>query len=222
MADNPRIKIVADHREQASGIVRMLGADPDIDLEIATLSVGDYQIGHNTEGELTVVERKSADDFCASILDRRMFSQSVLIKESGARAIYLIEGDIFSTGRNIHPNALMGAMSYLAAIEGYPVIPVNSIDQTVMMLKTLARHNQHGLGYTPSLRPATPKTLHERQQWLVGGLPGLGEARVNALLAHFQTPAAVLSATAKELTQADGIGLKTAQTIREVLDTPCP
>lgn len=213
--ESKTIRIICDHRESPSGIPRILGADSDVQCEMSELEMGDYQIGKHS-----VIERKSAADFVDSIIDRRLFSQADMIKETGTSAIYLIEGSIYETGRNIHVNALIGAMSYLATIEGHPIVHTSNATDSAMMIKTLARHSQHGLGYVPGLRPSTPKTLPDRQLWLLGGLPGLGEKRVKSLLSYFGTPAAVLSASPEELSKVEGIGKKTAEVIREVLETP--
>lgn len=50
-------------------------------------------------------------------------------------------------------------------------------------------------------------------------LPGIGPARVRALLEHFPTPAAILSARPAELARATGVGRETAATIAGWRDT---
>lgn len=217
MTDTKTIRIVADHREERSGVVSALARDPEIQLEVRALEAGDYLIAEDC-----VIERKGSNgmDFTASIMDRRLFQQVDKIKELGLKAVFLIEGDVYQANPNLHENALIGALSYLPAIEGIPIVPVAHQRMTPMMIKTMARHMQHGLGYIPGLRPATPKSLPDRQRWLLNGLPGLGETRVEALLNQFGSPMGVLSASVSELCQTPGIGKKTAETIRLVLDSP--
>lgn len=61
--------IIADYREQASGIPKLL-AGKGLHIQLSRLDTGDY-ILHN---EL-VIERKSAVDFIQSLLSGRLFSQ---------------------------------------------------------------------------------------------------------------------------------------------------
>lgn len=58
------------------------------------------------------------------------------------------------------------------------------------------------------------RTLREhRYRSQLEDVPGLGKARIDALLSVFKTPKAVAEATAEQLTKVEGIGLKRAQEI---------
>ncbi len=70
MADY-RIKVLADHRESASGVLDFLQALPGTIVEITTLSTGDYLVA-----DQVLFERKTATDFAASLVDGRLFSQA--------------------------------------------------------------------------------------------------------------------------------------------------
>ena len=92
-----------------------------------------------------------------------------------------------------------------------------SAEQTALQLITMARHAIEGLGYEIALRGSKPKDRRSQAQYLVEGLPGIGPAAAKKLLAHFGSPAKVLSASPEELTQVKGIGAKMAATVHEVL-----
>jgi len=205
------VTVTADHREEASGVIAALRALPGVELEVAALPVGDFDLGTGF-----LIERKSAADFIGSIIDRRLFEQVKKLKEHAAQAALVLEGDIYAQ-RRIHANALIGAISYLVALEGIAVVPTSSQPGTAQMIATMARHHQQGLGYTISDRGMKPKTLSQRQRYLMEGLPGLGPERITALLAHFGSPGSVFAASVEELASVDGIGPKTAATIVELL-----
>lgn len=207
------VTITADHRERHSGIISIFENDPRVSLKLDTLPIGDYQIGDGL-----FVERKSAADFLNSIIDKRLFQQVDAIKESGVRSIHLIEGDVFRVRPGFSDEAIAGALSYIACFENLRMVTVGSVSETPLMLRTLAHHAQYGLmGGPPAMRPATPKTLREQQEWLLVGLPGLGVEKARALLSHFGSPQAIFNASPTEIASVPGLGEKTALKIKNVL-----
>jgi Fanconi anemia group M protein len=81
----------------------------------------------------------------------------------------------------------------------------------------MARHLQKGLGYEISLRSGKPKSLSLQRQFLLEGLPGVGPVAAQRILAHFDNPLSVFSATEQELRAVKGVGPKMAANIRKVL-----
>lgn len=206
------VKIVADHRERASGIVTQLQRDAEIELIVAQLEFGDYDVAPGL-----VLERKSAEDFSASIVTKRLFTQIAQVRATGRRSIYIVEGNLYTS--RLHPNAIMGALSYLTVLEEASILPVANAQATAVMIKTIARHVQQGLGYELNLREARPKSAHDQARYLLQGLPGIGLERADALLAHFGSPGRVLTASEAELEGVPGIGRTTAKQIRALLDS---
>jgi ERCC4-type nuclease len=134
--------IRVDHRELASGVPAQLTQFDWVRLEIEQLELADYVLS-----ERLAVERKSAGDFVASILDRRLFAQARELTFAFEHVIYLIEGsDLYGVSR-LHPNAVRGALSYLAVLAGVSVLRSESVEDSAILLATMARHAQHGLGY---------------------------------------------------------------------------
>ena len=175
------LTIVADMRERRSGICHALEKMENVSLSYADLEAGDYILGEGVG-----LERKEAGDFINSLIhDKRLFEQIRLMKSSFERPLLLLEGNIFTTRSTIHPNALIGALSYITALEGIPVIPVPSAKHTAQMLHTIARHVQDGLGYQVPLRGNKPKDMDLAGQYLVEGLPAVGPSVAMKLLAHF-------------------------------------
>ncbi len=214
MPENTRIRIVVDHRERNSAAYNLLSRDPEVELEVAVLDIGDYEIYPGCR-----LEAKRAADFTASILDRRLFTQIEAARDSGVELLFLVEGDPYSVER-LHTNAITGALSYIAVIERLPILSCSNSAQAASLIKTAARHRSEGLGYTINLKPPRPKTIPQQQLYLVAGLPGIGPAKATALMAHFRTPASLFRASETEIATLPGFGAKSAKAIVEILNTP--
>ena len=212
--ENPLI-ITADMREKRSKVCGYLEKSQKVVVEYVDLASGDYVCGPGV-----AVERKEATDFVSSIMDNRLFSQVQLLKAEYQRPIFVIEGDPFNTRSRISPAALIGAISYLAVFECLSVIHTTDAGQTAMLLETIARHSQHGLGYEVALRSQKPKDVSMTLRFIVEGLPSIGPKAAHNLLKHFNTVSRIFSASENELSEVSGIGKKTASCIHKALNSP--
>jgi Fanconi anemia group M protein len=210
------VHIRVDAAEQSSGVPGLLGKVDGVMVAMARLEVGDYLCA-----EQVIVERKTAVDFIASIMDRRLFEQVAKMVAGYETAVLVLEGDVYGTRSAIAPSALDGALSWLATLSGVTVLPSGGVEHSARLIATIARHAQHGLGYEIPLRHAKPKHLSVQQQYLVEGLPGVGPGRARALLEHFGSPEAVFSASVDELRAVRGIGEKAAESIHHVVRSAC-
>lgn len=212
---NPRepVLIQVDHREVGSGVVEALRALDGMNVEVLQLELADYILAPQV-----VVERKSAADLAASIVDRRLFAQVRQLTPVFERVIYLIEGASLYQGSRLHPNAIRGALSYLVVLAGVSIMRTESPEDTASLLATMARHAQQGLGYEISLHPKRRGESPARQmRTFAEGLPGIGPQMAARLLERFETLEKLLNAPEPELAQVHGIGQKTAARIRELL-----
>lgn len=207
------LEITMDSREARSPVWKALHENADVSLTIKELSCGDY-LPHPTFG----IERKDANDFVLSIMNKRLFAQVLRLNDEFERFAFVIEGDIYATRSGIAPEAVRGALAYLMALGKASVIQVKNAAETAQLLVTMARQLQEGLGYDISLRSAKPKDLSDLSVYLLEGLPGVGPTSAKALFQHFGSAQAVFSASVDELYGAPGIGKKTAGRIREALD----
>ncbi len=207
-------KITVDDREQHSGVVQCLKAKR-LSVEIQRLKYGDYHIRPGWG-----IERKTARDFNLSIVDGRLFKQVYHLKRVYSHPILIIEGNPFHTPIQIDPRAIRGAVLTTQTVWYLPVIHSRSVEDTGEILATLARY---ALNATDDHLPRggyKPKRLKNRQIYLLCGLPGIGPTLARRLLERFKTVAAVTAADQDVLAQVDGIGLKTAENIRRLLDRP--
>lgn len=206
--------ITWDTAESRSGIPHFMELIPNVKTECRDLDFGDYQIG-----ERAVIERKSAEDFVASILDRRLFSQIEMMMSTCDLAVVLVEGDVFATRSLIEPAALEGALSWIAVLTGAQLMVSANAQQSAAMIATMARHYQHGLGYIPSLRNGKP-TVTEASvitRFVLEGLPGVGPTTAVAFARHFLTVQAVANATLEDLQAVKGVGAKTALKVYQAM-----
>jgi fanconi anemia group M protein len=206
------MKIVVDHRESRSEVFLALQRAPGVEIEVQELSCGDYLLREDF-----AVERKSASDFILSIQNRRLFAQAARLAVEFPRRAFLIEGNVLTTRSAMAPEAIIGAVSYLTAIEGAAVLQVANAAEAVRYVLTMTRHLQQGLGYEVALRGAKPKQSADLAQYVVEGLPGIGPSTAKALLRHFGSAAAVFDASTEQLCAVPGVGKKTAERARDAL-----
>lgn len=210
-------EIIVDFRESRSPVLAALKKTEGVTVTVRELSCGDY-LPHPSFG----IERKDAQDFVLSVMDRRLFAQVARMKDEYEKVLFLVEGNPYATRSGMQPDAIRGALSYLMAIEGVSLVMVESVAHTAPLLVTLARHLQEGLGYDVPLRTAKPKDASDLSQYLVEGLPGIGPTTAKTLLVSFGSAELVFNASVESLCAVPGIGKKTAERIREALSAKVP
>ncbi|KUO40733.1 MAG: hypothetical protein APZ16_01060 [Candidatus Hadarchaeum yellowstonense] len=207
-----RVRIIADHREEASGVIEELRG-LGVDLEVCQLKVGDFILSDRVG-----VERKSVDDFLQSIVDKRLMPQAQMLRETFERPVLIIEGKGLYNRRAIHPNAISGTLAALAVDVGIPIIPTVDEKETALILVAIARREQISEKREVAVRGEPKKfSLPECQRFIVEGLPGVSAVLAKRLLEHFGTVERVMCASEQELQQVDGIGREKAREIRRVL-----
>lgn len=205
-------KIIVDTREVFSGLPSILSSKADV--EIKQLPVGDYILS-----ERLAVERKRADDFIGSIIRKRLFDQAKRLKDAYELAMVIIEDrGLFS--RNIDRRAIYGAIACLLLDYNITVVRTYGIEETANLLFALASREQFKKKKEISLRGKKPNmNLHEKQQFIVEGLPNVSAILAKRLLNHLGSVKNVMNATIDDLKEVEGIGDKKAEAIREVIET---
>ncbi len=206
------IAIVIDTRESSSQIAEEL-ARYKVRLDWKTLNVGDFVLS-----DRVVVERKTSHDFSTSIVDGRLFSQAIDLKNSYEKPLFLIEGETLYAHRDIRPEAVMGAVSSILIDYDIPIIWTKNSAETALLLFSLAKREQLTEKRLPRVRSEKkPLSLRDAQEYIVAGLPHVETVLAKRLLKVFGTVEKVFSASEKELQNVDGIGKKKSQRIRQVI-----
>jgi len=215
--ENTPLRIIVDDRERADGrVLAALGARDDVKVDIARLQVGDYRVERRI-----VVERKTATDFAASLIDGRLFQQAAGLALVPERPVLVLEGcDQEWRNTGVRREALQGALITIGVFFGVAVLHSDGPEETARLLVYLGRQAQRAAqGGLP--RPGyRPKGRRARQLFLLQGLPGVGPARAARLLERFGSVQAVVTASANDLAAVDGIGEKTAAKMRWAVQEP--
>ena len=205
--------VYADSREGNSKVIRHL-TEMEIDVKVNPMAVGDYQVSDEV-----IIERKTAKDFVESIIDKRLFKQARELSEEFKRPILILEGDDIYNGM-IHPNAVRGTIAAIAIDFGISIIPTRNSEDTAAMIKRIAVREQTGEKTPIQIRTdKKPVSLWEQQLFIIESLPNIGPVNAKNLLQHFGSVEKVINASESELQEVEGIGQKTAKSIRKVVES---
>lgn len=212
---NKREKVIiyADDREQA--LIDSLQQRKEVDLRVKRLEVSDFIVSNEV-----AVERKTTRDFINSIIDKRLFEQLQVLDSDFAQPLIIIEGSTLYGHREVHPNAIRGAVFSALLDYQVPILWSKSVKNTSDLLISLAKREQFERKKQVSIRGKKPnKNLSEMQKFLVCGLPHISSVMSEKILNHFDSPREFFRASEEELKKIDGIGDKKAQLIRQILDS---
>jgi Fanconi anemia group M protein len=213
--DDEAVEIVVDQRELDSTIARDLSKREDYRTRLETLAVGDYVLS-----DRVAVERKSVEDFLDTLTggDRSLFEQVGDLSRHYARPVVVVEGGDLYGSRNVHPDAIRGALSALVVDFGVSVLRTEDEADTADLLAVVARREQETRDRTVSVHgDKGSKTLAEQQEYVVSAIADVGPVTARSLLEHFGTVEAVMTAREADLREVDGVGDVTAERIRDVV-----
>ena len=103
------------------------------------LEIGDYILSKDV-----CVERKTIEDFVNSMIDGRLFTQLVNLRESYPKPLILVEGnfeEIFNL-RNIHKNSIIGALTSIALDYQTPIINTKTQTKPPSIYTLLQKENK--------------------------------------------------------------------------------
>lgn len=213
MTPVPRIEI--DDRERNQDLLAELRAIDTIELIQTRLDPGDFRVD-----DAVVIERKTASDFAASLIDGRLFSQASRLVQSPFRPAYIIEGSAAEwTSLRVKRHALQGALISLMLVFDIPVLRSNSPTETVRLLVYTGRQLIRArTGEQTPIRQFKAKRRATRKRRVLQALPGIGPDRARRLLEYFGSVRACLAADTETLAKIEGIGPATAQKIVDTVE----
>ena len=211
-----KILIYVDTREQSSNIVKLL-SEKEALIQVKQLEVGDFILSDSI-----AVERKTIEDFLSSMIDGRLFNQLQRMAANFDQPLLLVEGEmqeIYSL-RNIHKNAIIGALTSIALNYRIPILFTKNVEETAEFIYVIAKREQ--LGKEKDIRIRIGRkglSLSEQQRFIVEGLPLIGPNLAKNLLKNFGSIKGIVDASEKDLQEIENLGPKKAKQIRKVLDS---
>ena len=203
-------RIYVDPRER--GMAKLLEAR-GMEVTLRNLEVGDYVVS-----DRVAIERKTASDFVASIIDpeRNLFRQIRDLSRTYDRPVLILEGrDLYT--RQVNPSSIRGALAAVAVDYGVPIIPTEDQDETASVIALLASREQKE-GHEPKVHGhKTARTLKEQQEYLISAIPSVGPRVARNLLKHFGSIERIMNARQEELQEVEMVGPKIAERIRELV-----
>ncbi|MFQ5981721.1 MAG: ERCC4 domain-containing protein, partial [Candidatus Heimdallarchaeota archaeon] len=133
-----QLKIICDNREPPEIISNL--EEMGVQVESKQLEIGDYIVSENVG-----IERKSGNDFVASLADGRLFEQVDRLQNAYPRPIYILEN--FSSafereGWEERRKHVYGALCYISVRRGIPVTPTESLEETSLLLERIVSWEQ--------------------------------------------------------------------------------
>lgn len=211
------VTLEMDHRDPDL-IYSILGGVPNLHVVRTTLEIGDFRARH-ADGEL-IFERKTSDDFVASLdrRDGRLVRQVRALSERGSPCCIIVEGGVYGT-RAVSIRQLARAKSRLMFGKRIPLAETLDQRETAYFIVSAIHDHFFGADSAFELEPVRDPsaTALEVSISLLRTLPGVSKARAIALLDRFGSIAGVTRADVDKLKTVEGIGLKTANAIHEIL-----
>lgn len=225
--------VVLDDRERPSGLAeelsRALGRPP----VVRRLEVGDVLV----RGRI-LIERKTAADFEASMLDGRLFAQAAELARQPFDPLVILEGTFDPEKHRVSGAALRQAMLALVMDWRLPVVRSGGLADTAKWVKALLGGRRRveapdWRSVTPAgaRRPAAERVLAPRRgsvdpatrakrqtEALLGAIEGVGPVRARALAEAFGSVGALMAAGHDAIARVPGVGTRMAARIRLALE----
>lgn len=211
------VEVIADTREMASSVPRTISLMDGFDVRQEALDVGDFVLSNRV-----AVERKSVQDFADTLVGgkRSMFEQLGNLVNNYDRPVIIVEGTLeeLYEARNIHPNAIDGALQSLAVDYGVSVLWSQDEEHTARHLANIAKREQTERDREVSVHgKKQTRSDADQQEYIVSSIADVGPVTAENLLQEFGSVHAVFTADEDELQEAEGVGEVTAERIVEVI-----
>jgi Fanconi anemia group M protein len=204
-------EVIVDDRELVSKVTECLSA-AGANIRLERLVFGDYRIG-----ERIVVERKTARDFVDTLIDRDLLGQVRQMAQSCIKPVLIIEGGDLYSQRDIHPNAIRGALVAIGINFGVAQFTTAGPQETADLLMVMARREaEDGCHERGPAQKGVYSGNTESQEAIITAFPDIGLKQARLLLEAFGSVQGIVHAEKEELMQVAGIGTKKAERIYEL------
>lgn len=210
-------EIIVDDRELVSRVAECLSS-AGAHIRLERMVTGDYRIG-----ERILVERKTSRDFVDTLIERDLLGQIRQMAVNCIKPVLIIEGGDLYCQRDIHPNAIRGALAAIGINFGVTIFMTATPQETAELLLVLARRESEEQN---SERGSATKRIYqgntEAQEAIIAAYPDIGLKYARSLLETFGSVQAVINAEKEDLLEVAGIGVKKAERIYDLSRLPYP
>jgi DNA excision repair protein ERCC-4 len=166
---------------------------------VDSLTEGDYLLS-----AAFAIERKTPSDLVDSLRTGRLIDQLDRLSEAYEYAALLIEGDSWEANPRLKSPMLARLDQWISVRPYLTTIYSPSTKMTARLLAGIARAEQDERQALPPV-PAPPTRPRPRGPAdALSGLPGIGQANANRLLARFNTIAGIAQASPADLRETIG------------------
>tara|TARA_Y100000034_G_scaffold130790_1_gene190152 strand:+ start:1360 stop:2016 length:657 start_codon:yes stop_codon:yes gene_type:complete len=185
-----RSLITIDFRERNSLVPSAL-QEKSCPIEFKQLPVADYLI------ENIAIERKTLSDLQSSIVNKRIVSQLIELKQY-PKHLLIVEGFPSPDKKlQLHKNALRGLLLSIAFEHQVPIIFTHDEEDTASYLAVIATKKSKT---EFSLRPSkTFRSKKEQLQYIIEGFPNIGPTKAKALIKTFGSLKNIFNASSSDL-----------------------
>ncbi len=189
-----KTKIEVDFREKNSLVPSEL-MKLGMEIEFKHLLVGDYIV------KGVVIERKTISDFKSSIINKRIITQLLELKQFD-KSLLVLEGtdeDMYQGG--IHENAFRGFLLSVALEYEVPVIFTHNERDTAKYISVLSRKEKKDISFRASKIFLSDK---EQLQFILEGFPNVGPKKAQMLLEKFGSLREIINSNEDDLKEILG------------------
>ena len=208
------LKVLIDHREDKK--LKKELTKKGINLEITSLISADVIL--ETNKETIGIEIKKQNDFLNSIMDKRLTSQLIKLKENFPSQILIIEGsqNIYEM-RKFHPNSIRGMLSLIAVDLKIPIVHTRNQRDTAAFIETIFKRFTKPRSEFSLLKKKKPINKKELQEYIIETLPGVGPSLAKSLLKEFGSIKNIINSNKEDFKVIKNLGNKKAEKIHSIL-----
>lgn len=168
--------------------------------QVEPLTVGDIVVRKDGK-DLVLIERKTAQDLAASIVDGRYREQSFRLSEIGLplhRIVYLIEGSLDNT--TMPKSTLMSSMISMWFTKGFTVVQTSSLSDTVdylnHMFGKLQKEGVDDKEYVSTIKVSRKdkRTPEHIGTAMLAQIPSISTTIASALMQEYKSVPALVNA----------------------------
>lgn len=211
-----KVTLVIDDRENED-VIAAVNRHPEVEnWYIDRLEIGDIQCKKAD----VLFERKTMSDYAGSLKSGHLNDQIARMREVSENTFILIEDDMKTSDSLSHTamrgESIRGSMASIMTRKNTPAIPCSDVDLLVDMAVRISRKfiEEPGTAHLQASDLGNEEPLTKR---MYACFPDIGPEKAEKLYDEFPNIGELLAVSEDQITEVEGIGDKTAETIKDEL-----